>query len=50
MRWSYKTFGDEQEVIDFLNKYSEHLNDVQIIWRHREALFTVFYRTSLLSI
>lgn len=50
MRWSYKTFIDEEKVVDFLNKYSEHLNDIQIIRRDREALFSVFYRTSLLSI
>ena len=48
MRWGYKTFGDEQEVIDFLNQYSAHLNDVQIIWR--DIQYQVFYRTSLLSI
>lgn len=48
MRWSYKTFNNEQEVIDFLNKYSVHLDDVQIIWR--DVLYRVFYRTSLLSI
>lgn len=50
MRWSYKEFTYEEYVVDFLNKYSEHLNDVQIIWKHSVALFIVFYRTSLLSI
>lgn len=48
MRWNYKAFNNEQEVVDFLNKYSEHLNDIQIICR--DALYIVFYRTSLLSI
>lgn len=48
MRWNYRTFDNEQEVIDFLNKYSVHLNDVQIIWR--DIQYKVFYKTSLLSI
>lgn len=47
MRLDYKTFINEQEVIDFLNKYSVHLNDVQIIWR--DFQYQVFYRTSSLK-
>lgn len=50
MKWCYKKFTDEEYVVDFLNKNSEYLNDVQITWKHREALFIVFYRTSLLRL
>ena len=50
MRWSYKDFTDEEYVVDFLNKYGEHLNDGRRVWKHNVALFIVFYRTSLLSI